>query len=81
MNSSNSRDTRRRGSSNDNAKPKMLIAYVIVESKTDDQKAFWNQIGVAFVNRDGSINVKLDAVPVDGKLQLRERQENDGGAR
>jgi hypothetical protein len=48
---------------------KMKIVYVISER---NQKSFWNRIGVAFVNNDGSINVKLDAMPVSGELQIRD---------
>ncbi|HVU04832.1 MAG TPA: hypothetical protein VHE30_23940 [Polyangiaceae bacterium] len=48
---------------------KMKIVYVISER---GGKSYWNRIGVAFVNHDGSINVKLDAVPVTGELQIRD---------
>ena len=33
---------------------KMKIAYVITQRK---DRNFWNRVGVAFVNNDGSINV------------------------
>lgn len=48
---------------------RMMIAYVITER---DGRHYWNRIGVAFRNRDGSINVRLEAMPVNGELQLRE---------
>ena len=48
---------------------KMKIVYVITDR---GEKKFWNRIGVAFVNRDGSINVKLEAVPVKGEMQIRD---------
>jgi hypothetical protein len=35
------------------------------------QKTNWTKIGVAFTNKNGSINVQLDAFPIDGKLQLQ----------
>lgn len=35
-------------------------------------KAIWSRIGVGFVNKDGSINVKFDASPFGlGEIQLR----------
>ncbi len=34
----------------------------------------WTKVGVGFVNRDNSINVILDAIPVNGRLQIRDRQ-------
>ena len=36
-------------------------------------KRYWLRIGMAFVNRDGSLNVKLDAVPLTGLLQIRDQ--------
>lgn len=47
------------------------VVYTIVES-TRGGKKFWLRIGVAFPNRDGSINVHLDAMPVNGRLHIRE---------
>ena len=41
-----------------------------VEGK--DGKVAWRLLGSAFVNRDNSINVYLDGLPVNGKLQLRD---------
>jgi hypothetical protein len=39
--------------------------------KDSDKKSFWNKLGVAFENKDGSISVHLDSLPLDGKLQIR----------
>lgn len=39
-------------------------------------KSFWKKCGVAFVNNDNSVNVKLDLFPnVD--LQIREPREKE----
>ncbi|HEY1693472.1 MAG TPA: hypothetical protein VIY73_10150 [Polyangiaceae bacterium] len=35
-------------------------------------KSFWTRVGVGFVNRDGSITLRLDALPINGTLQVRE---------
>jgi hypothetical protein len=48
---------------------KVKIAYVITER---NGKSHWNRVGIGFVNRDGSINLKLDSVPVSGELQIRD---------
>ena len=53
---------------------RMKIAYVITQRK---DKNFWNRVGVAFVNNDGSINVKLEAVPVSGEIQIRDYVPRD----
>ncbi|MBI2067195.1 MAG: hypothetical protein HYT77_04200 [Deltaproteobacteria bacterium] len=45
-----------------------------VSDREGDQKSRWTKIGIGFVNRDDSINVILDAYPVNGKLQIRTRE-------
>ena len=45
--------------------------YTVTEREGQD-KSYWTKIGAAFVNKDGSINVALDALPVNGRIQLRE---------
>ena len=49
---------------------KMKIVYTVVEREKG--KSFWVRIGVGFENQDGSLNLKLDAVPVNGQLQVRD---------
>jgi hypothetical protein len=44
-----------------------------------DGKSHWTRCGAAFENKDGSVNVFLDALPVSGKLQIREADENGNG--
>ena len=56
---------------------KTLAVYNIVETNRD--KPLWNRIGTAFANRDGSFNVLLNALPVDGKLHIRESKQNGEG--
>ena len=51
----------------DNSKVKLV--YVINERSG---RNFWTKIGIAFQNADGSLNVKLDAIPVSGEMQIRE---------
>ena len=53
---------------------KIKIVYTIVEREKDGQ-SFWLRVGIAFVNRDGSLNVRLDATPVNGRLQIRDPQD------
>ena len=56
-----------------------LAVYAIPES-TNGERAWWTKIGVAFTNRDGSIAILLDALPLGtNKLQVRE-QRDDGRA-
>jgi hypothetical protein len=51
--------------------------YAIYESKNDGRdRARWVRVGVAFRNRDGSLNVLLDALPRSGRPQIRDRVES-----
>lgn len=60
---------------------KMKIVYVITER---GGRSFWNRCGVAFVNSDGSLNVKLEAIPINGEVHIRDyvpREETTTPAR
>ncbi|MBO6936135.1 MAG: hypothetical protein JJ863_14230 [Deltaproteobacteria bacterium] len=48
--------------------------YGVVER---DGRTYWPRIGIAFDNADGSVTVKLNAIPVGGKLQIQDRKEHD----
>lgn len=51
------------------------IVYTIVQRSGG--RKFWLRIGAAFPNRDGSLNVQLDAVPTNGQLQIRDCRPRD----
>jgi len=53
------------------------VVYLLVPGKGEgnNQKTYFNRAGVAFVNRDGSVNVKLDMFP-DITFQIREPNED-----
>jgi len=48
---------------------KVKIAYTTNER---NGRTFWNRIGVAFLNKDGSMNVRLESLPVSGELHIRD---------
>jgi hypothetical protein len=57
------------------ANGKRLAVYAINE-KEGERTAWWQKIGVAFTNRDGSIAIYLDALPIGtNKLQIREQRD------
>ncbi|MDP3275092.1 MAG: hypothetical protein Q8Q09_07830 [Deltaproteobacteria bacterium] len=43
--------------------------YTVTER---NDRSWWTKIGVAFVNKDGSLTVRLDATPISGVLQIRD---------
>ena len=49
---------------------KIKDVFVITE-REGLEKPIWSKIGVAFVNRDDSLSVVLDAVPLTGKMHIR----------
>ena len=48
---------------------KMKIVYKITDR---GGRSYWNRIGVAYVNADGSLNVELEALPTDGRMHIRD---------
>ncbi len=50
---------------------KKLIVYSFAPKRGNEGGAPLVKAGTAWVNRDGSINVYLDVLPLDGKLTLR----------
>jgi hypothetical protein len=55
----------------------MKDVFTIIEKEEWD-KSIWRKVGTAFENRDGSLNIFLDAYPVNGKLHVRERRVKTG---
>jgi hypothetical protein len=51
-------------------------AYTVREGK-EGTKGFWIAIGSAWTNKDGSLSLTLDALPVNGRLVIRERKDDD----
>lgn len=50
-------------------------------SASREARSFWTKVGVAFENRDGSWTLELAAVPVSGRLQMRDPAPKDEGLR
>ena len=59
---------------------KKMFKVITPIEKADGKGKYWMRLGTAFTNKDESINVYLDAIPVNQKewtLQLREMDEED----
>lgn len=50
--------------------------YGVFSIRRTKQGAVWTRAGSAFMNRDGSINVYLNVLPLDGALHIREAAPN-----
>lgn len=55
---------------------KIKDVYSITERGEQGSSA-WSKIGVAFVNKDDSLNVVLDAIPMNGKIHIRDRKKKN----
>ena len=53
---------------------RMKTVYTIVEKSPE--KKYWVRIGTAWVNRDNSLNVFLDAHPANNQLHIRDADPN-----
>jgi hypothetical protein len=53
-----------------------LVALGLTEyvDKQGEQKTSWRRVGRAWKNKDGSLNVHLEAFPLSGKLQIRKEE-------
>ncbi len=43
-----------------------------IAQKNNANGAVWARAGTAYTNRDGSLNIYLDVLPLEGQLHLRE---------
>ena len=50
------------------------IVYSIIERENDHN--IWVKIGAGWINRDGSLNLRLDALPLSDRLQIRDAEES-----
>ncbi len=50
---------------------KSYIVFAVKKGRSGE--AVWLRVGSGQENRDGSLNVYLDALPLDGQLHLRDK--------
>lgn len=62
-------------------KPETRLVVYTVKDK-EGGGSWWTKIGTAKKNKDDSLNVYLDALPLDGKLVIRkeEKREREPGS-
>jgi hypothetical protein len=63
------------GTTATSARPHKNVFTVI---EREGGRAWWTKIGAAWINRDGSLTVKLEALPVNGTLQIRDPEDRHG---
>ncbi len=56
---------------------KQMFKVVCPIEKKDGTGTYWGRAGVGYRNKDESINIYLDFLPTNGKLQLREFTEEE----
>jgi hypothetical protein len=57
-----------------------LTVFSIREVKNGAGGSIWVRAGRAFVNADGSLNVLLDVLPLDGRLHVRATESGESTA-
>jgi hypothetical protein len=57
------------------SKKMFKVLTPVLNEKT--KKTHWTKLGIGFTNNDNSINLFLDALPVNGRMQLRDWDEED----
>jgi len=55
-----------------------LKVYALTER---DGKTYWTRVGAAFKNRDDSLTIVLEALPVSGRLQVRKDEPRERRSR
>ena len=56
---------------------KKMWKVICPVEKKDGTGTHWSRLGIAYGNKDESINLYLDSLPLNGKLQLREFTEEE----
>lgn len=51
-------------------RPSWKVVYTVAERSGG--RRHWVRIGIAFVNRDQSLSVRLDAIPLNGQMYIRD---------
>lgn len=54
----------------------MKDVFTVIRKEEWNQDV-WRKVGAAFENKDGSLTIFLDAVPLNGKLLVRERKAKE----
>ncbi len=50
-----------------------------VVQRDGQDKGFWSRIGTAFVNKDGSLNLKFDYLPTSAETTVQVRDPKEQG--
>ncbi len=45
--------------------------------KREGKENYWLKVGIAFVNKDGSLNVLLNAFPLNAELHIRDAKPKE----
>lgn len=57
--------------------PRGRMFKVLSPIERKDGTTYWMKLGIGYPNKDQSVNLYLDALPLNHKLQLREMEEED----
>ncbi len=57
-----------------------LEVYTVIEARNEGDRNYWHRIGSAWKNRDGSLTIKLNSLPLNGELVVKKPRERDGSS-
>jgi hypothetical protein len=52
----------------------LKAVFTVVER---GNRSYWVRVGTGFTNKDGSLNLRLDAIPTNGTLQVRDWESGE----
>ena len=55
-------------------RPRKEVFSVVVDEKNEER---WHKLGAAFINKDDSVTILLDAMPLGRKLIIRDPKAKD----
>lgn len=58
-----------------------LEVFTVVPASTEGGRDYWHRVGSAWVNRDRSLTVRLNSLPLNGELIIKKPRERTDSSR
>lgn len=57
-----------------------LEVFTVIPAATEEGRDYWHRIGSAWVNRDRSVTVRLNSLPLNGELIIKQPRPRAEGS-